>query len=88
MDISYLGGIIVEVETTIDATALAAQHGWRLPPSGAGPASGEEAADDVAAADADAPAPTPSVPSPGRRPLGQALQERLLVRPSRVAISS
>jgi hypothetical protein len=90
MDISYLGGIIVEVETTIDATALAAQHGWRLPPSGAGPASGEEAtaADDVAAADADVPAPTPSVPSPGRRPLGQALQERLLVRPQMSLLSS
>jgi hypothetical protein len=78
MDISYLGGIMVEVETTIDATALAAQHGWKLPGSSANPASGEEApADD--AADADAP-PTQPAPSP-RRPLGQALQERLMVRP-------
>ena len=82
MDISYSGGIVVEVETTIDATALAAQHGWRLPPSGAGPASGEEAIAEDAAADADAPPTQQSAPSP-RRPLGQALQERLLVRPSR-----
>ena len=84
MDLSYLGGVLVEVETTIDAAALAAQHGWRLPASGVGPATGEEpqpVAED--GADADAPPPQqqqPSAPSP-RRPLGQALQERLLVRP-------
>ena len=84
MDISYLGGVIVEVETTIDASALAAQHGWKLPASSANPASGEEPLppqDDASAADADAqpPAQQAAQPSP-RRPLGQALQERLLVR--------